>query len=77
MHRLAEDIGSAPVLSEMFGDMLAGRRGVSPTFKATFAYCLGQAYPSFFRLRGPYASEKQWDVATGELYQVRRDRQVL
>ena len=37
--------------------------------RALVAYTLGQAYISFFRLQGPYASERAWAVASGELFE--------
>ena len=33
------------------------------------AYCLGQAYISFFRLQGPFADEHSWRVASTELFE--------
>jgi len=59
MHQLAAEFGGAPSLRT-----LAVR---SP--RVCIAYCLGQAYISFFRLQGPYASEKAWAVSSGELFE--------
>ncbi|KAG8466522.1 hypothetical protein KFE25_007901 [Diacronema lutheri] len=60
MHVLAEDIGAAP-------------RAFAPTWLALrprvlIAWALGQAYPTFFRLSGPFASPDQWAVARTELW---------
>ena len=59
MHQLAAEFGGAPSLRT-----LALR---SP--RVLIAYCLGQAYISFFRLEGPFASETAWSVASGELFE--------
>ena len=58
MHQLAAEIGAAP---SVFA--LAKRPRV------LIAYCIGQAYVVFFRLQGPYASPKAWDIAANELFQ--------
>ena len=68
MHQLAAEIGAAPSLRTLW------RR--SP--RALASYCLGQAYISFFRLEGPFASESAgWAVAEGELYEPVADRGLL
>ena len=65
MHQLAAEIGAAPSLTTLW------RR--SP--RALASYCLGQAYISFFRLEGPFASERAgWAVAENELYEPVADR---
>ena len=58
MHQLAAEIGAAPSLSTL---------ARSP--RALIGYCLGQAYISYFRLQGPYASATAWTVASTELYE--------
>ena len=59
MHQLAAEIGASPDAW-----MLLKR---SP--RVFLAYALGQAYPSFFRLQGPFASEYAWEVSRTELYE--------
>jgi len=67
MHQLAAEFGGAPSLRT-----LALR---SP--RVLVAYCLGQAYISFFRLEGPFASEKAWSVSSGELFEPVTQRGLL
>ena len=56
---LSTEIGAAPTITDLL---------LTP--KALIAYSLGQAYVSFFRLVGPFASKKAgWDVAEGELFE--------
>lgn len=57
MHQLAAEIGAAPSL-----------RALARKPRALIAYCLGQAYISFFRLEGPFATAQAWEVAQSELY---------
>lgn len=66
MHRVAEEMDAAPKLS-----MLA--TSASP-FKALFTYCQGQAYIGLFRLQGPYASKRCWQIFQNELWIVCRNR---
>jgi len=60
MHRIAEDIGAAPMLTHL-------ARSKTP-LKALFTYCLGQSYIPLFRLQGPFASKLCWGVVTDELW---------
>ena len=56
---MSTEIGAAPTITDLL---------LTP--KALIAYSLGQAYVSFFRLVGPFASKKAgWDVAEGELFE--------
>mmetsp|Transcript_17324 Transcript_17324/g.44398 ORF Transcript_17324/g.44398 Transcript_17324/m.44398 type:complete len:217 (+) Transcript_17324:3-653(+) len=57
MHQLAAEIDAVPSLRE-----LACRPRV------LVAYALGQAYITFFRLVGPFATTDAWEVAATELY---------
>jgi len=57
MHQLGAEFGAAPALSD-----LCHRPRV------LLAYCLGQAYVSFFRLVGPFRSEAAWEDSATELY---------
>lgn len=57
MHQLAAEFGAVPSLWSL------ARRP-----RVLVAYCLGQAYVSFFRLQGPFASQEAWEVAATELY---------
>eukprot|EP01134_Creolimax_fragrantissima_P004998 CFRG4998T1 len=75
MHRVAEDMGSAPAFADVTLSIWA--RDMDLSARATtwvrvlFAYCLGQAHISLFRLQGPYASQSAgWDVVEGELCDV-------
>ena len=56
MHQLAAEIGAAPTVSDLL---------YRP--KALIAYSLGQAYISFFRLVGPFASKAAWEVSDAVL----------
>ncbi|CAJ1951922.1 unnamed protein product [Cylindrotheca closterium] len=66
MHRVAEDIGSAPTLSMLW-------RSNHP-LRALYTYCQGQAYIGIFRLQGPYASKTCWNIFDNELWEVCLDR---
>ena len=57
MHQLAAEIDASPTISTLMR---------SP--RALIAYALGQAYISFFRLQGPFASARAWETCTGELF---------
>jgi dimethylaniline monooxygenase (N-oxide forming) len=67
MHRVCEDFGAAPLLSSLW----------KRSMRSFFAYTQGQACVPFFRLDGPYKSEKCWSIAENELYAVCRDRGIL
>jgi dimethylaniline monooxygenase (N-oxide forming) len=58
MHQLAAEIGAAPTVSDLV---------FSP--RALVAYALGQAYITFFRLVGPFATKRAWEDARGELFE--------
>ena len=66
MHQLAAEIGAAPTLSTLVARP-----------KALIAYALGQAYISFFRLQGPFASRFAWETASGELFRPVVDRGIV
>jgi dimethylaniline monooxygenase (N-oxide forming) len=66
MHRIAEEIGSAPTLSLLFNS--------AKPIRSLYTYCQGQAYVGLFRLRGPYVSKVCWNVFNGELFSVCMDR---
>jgi len=57
MHQVAAEFGAAPSLSTL-----------SSNPRALLAYCLGQAYITFFRLTGPFATKHSWHVASTELF---------
>ncbi|KAG5179313.1 hypothetical protein JKP88DRAFT_327142 [Tribonema minus] len=59
MHQVARDIGAAPSLTTL---LCKG----GP--KALIAYALGQAYISFFRISGPFASPHALTAARSELW---------
>mmetsp|Transcript_24450 Transcript_24450/g.78905 ORF Transcript_24450/g.78905 Transcript_24450/m.78905 type:complete len:597 (+) Transcript_24450:51-1841(+) len=63
MHQLAAEFGAAPAVSQL------ARRP-----RVLLAYCLGQAYISFFRLVGPFAHDKAWEVSATELFAPVRQR---
>jgi dimethylaniline monooxygenase (N-oxide forming) len=65
MHEVAGDIGAAP-------DILDRRMLANP--RVLTSYCLGQAYITFFRLQGPFAHEKAWEVSANELFEPVVDR---
>lgn len=58
MHQVAAEIGAAPSLRCLARDP-----------RVLIAYCLGQAYINFFRLEGPFANRRSWEVARSELYE--------
>ena len=58
MHQLAAEIGAAPTVSDLIWRP-----------RVLVAYALGQAYISFFRLVGPFASPAAWETAGGELFE--------
>jgi dimethylaniline monooxygenase (N-oxide forming) len=57
MSDLARDMGANPSIRELLWR--------SP--KALLAWALGQAYPTFYRLRGPFAWPGAFDIAENEL----------
>jgi hypothetical protein len=59
MHQLAAEIGAAPSVSDLVHRP-----------RVLIAYALGQAYVSFFRLVGPFASKRAWETAENELYEL-------
>ena len=67
MHDLGEDMGAAPHITELLWR--------SP--KVCVAYCMGQAYSVFFRLRGPFAADWAWKVSEEELYPLVTNRGVV
>uniref|UniRef100_A0A7S0LD88 Flavin-containing monooxygenase n=2 Tax=Coccolithus braarudii TaxID=221442 RepID=A0A7S0LD88_9EUKA len=58
MHQVASEFGASPTLTTLCR---------SPC--ALAAYCLGQAYISFFKLQGPFESAAAWRVSRTELLQ--------
>ena len=71
MHRVAEDIGAAPTLSNL---LLLTMRPSSPynhhsPLKTLFTYTMGQSHIPLFRLMGPYESKVCWEIMH-ELYDV-------
>lgn len=65
MSTLAKDMGSAPGLFELWREY--------GTF-VTLVYCFGAAFPSFYRLVGPYRSPKAEGVVREELWDTIRRR---
>lgn len=65
MSTLARDMGSAPGLLELWREY--------GTF-VTLVYCFGAAFPSFYRLVGPYKSPKAEGVVREELWDTIRRR---
>ena len=57
MHQLAAEINAVPSL-----------RSLVHRPRVLIAYCLGQAYITFFRLQGPFATEQAWETSATELY---------
>ena len=66
MHDLGRDIGSEPRISQLVWRP-----------RALVAYCFGQAYSVFFRLRGPFATDWSWEVAENELYPLVTNRGIM
>lgn len=71
MHRLAEDMGTAPTLRALLWS--------SKPIQAFVTYTMGQAYISLFRIQraSSYYSDTSWKVVTEELWQVCLDRGFL
>mmetsp|Transcript_15940 Transcript_15940/g.18898 ORF Transcript_15940/g.18898 Transcript_15940/m.18898 type:complete len:142 (+) Transcript_15940:75-500(+) len=67
MHDLARDIGADPSIQEL---MLK-----SP--KSLIAWAMGQAYISFFRLRGPFATSKAYEISENELLRPVKQRPII
>ncbi len=67
MHQLAAEFGAAPSLTTLY----------SRSWSALASYCLGQAYISFFRLQGPFATAEAWRVAETELLRTVTQRGLL
>ena len=63
MHRLAEEIDSAPQIRPLLSDP-----------KLLLTYAMGQAHGPVFRLRGPFASEACKKICRTELWEVIKQR---
>ena len=66
MHDLARDIGAAPSLFCWLWK--------SP--RVAMAYALGQAYITFFRLEGPFATASAKSISERELFRPVADRKI-
>ena len=66
MHRVAEDFNAAPTLSTL----AFHKENRIDAMKALFVYCLGQSHIPLFRLQGPFASSKCWNIVETELWEV-------
>ncbi|PWN48556.1 FAD/NAD(P)-binding domain-containing protein [Violaceomyces palustris] len=66
--QLAKDMGSAPSLSELWW-----RHGLF----VTLIYCFGAAFPTFYRLVGPYEHPQAAEISRTELYDTIKRRGVI
>ncbi|WVQ68619.1 uncharacterized protein L199_006828 [Kwoniella botswanensis] len=65
MSTLAKDIGSSPGLFELWWEY---------GWFVLFVYCFGAAFPTFYRLTGPYRSSKAQGIVETELWETIRRR---
>ncbi|WVO14601.1 hypothetical protein L204_102236 [Cryptococcus depauperatus] len=68
MSTLAKDMGSAPGLWELW---------VEYGWFITFIYCFGAAFPTFYRLVGPYKCSKAKEIVETELWETITRRGLL
>ncbi|WVF67693.1 hypothetical protein IAT40_002452 [Kwoniella sp. CBS 6097] len=68
MSTLAKDIGSAPSLSELWWEY---------GWFTLFVYCFGAAFPTFYRLTGPFRSDKAQGIVETELWETIQRRGLL
>ncbi|ORY32137.1 hypothetical protein BCR39DRAFT_479301 [Naematelia encephala] len=68
MATLARDVGSAPDLKELWKEY---------GWFVLFVYCFGAAFPTFYRLTGPYKSDKAPEIVKTELWETIKRRGII
>ncbi|KAK8854495.1 hypothetical protein IAR55_003233 [Kwoniella newhampshirensis] len=68
MSTLAKDIGSAPSLKQLWKEY---------GWFVLFVYCFGAAFPTFYRLTGPYKSDQAQKIVETELWETIKRRGVI
>ena len=71
MHALARDMTKATAIPSVEKLLLQGK------FRAALAYCFGQAYVTFFRIHGPFATAECLKIAETELFAPVKNRGVI